>query len=261
MRPIPDRAVTFIARHESLRLVAYDDLNPNRRSFSSVSDVVGTATIGYGHIRTVTKQDVVDRRRITQGQARILLLEDLEEARAKLYRVVKADVIESLTENQYSALLSFVFNLGANASWTIWKRLNARQYDQVPAQMARFVNAGGKKLQGLVNRRNAEIALWSTAEPGSAPEALPSSVTRSMPTPPTPVEEKPLVKSNTFLTGAATTVTGASLVATKVQEIAAPHVMWSDLVRNLVAFAAVVVVACGVLTMVLTWMKKREAKR
>lgn len=261
MRPIPDRAATFIARHESLRLVAYDDLNPNRRSFSSVGDVVGTATIGYGHIRTVTKQDVVDRRRITQGQARILLLEDLEEARAKLYRVVKADVIESLTENQYSALLSFVFNLGANASWTIWKRLNARQYDQVPAQMARFVNAGGKKLQGLVNRRNAEIALWSTAEPGSTPEAPPSSVTRSMPTPPTPVEAKPLVQSNTAITAATQVVTGVSAGAVAIQQTVAPQAMQAEVLQRLVSILAIVITVCGVLLLVFQWMKKREAKR
>lgn len=263
MRPIPDRAASFIARHESLRLVAYDDLNPNRRSFASVADVKGKATIGYGHTETVSSQDVVDRKRITQAEARALLLQDLNEARRKLYDVakVRSDVIDSLTENQYAAILSFVFNLGANPGWTIWKRLNARQYDQVPAQMARFVNAGGKKLQGLVNRRNAEIALWSTAEPGSVDQAPPSSVTRSIPTPPTPVETKPLVKSNTTIAAATQVVTGVSAGAVAIQQTVAPQAMQAEVLQRLVSILAIVITVCGVLLLVFQWMKKREAKR
>lgn len=261
MRPIPDRAASFIARHESLRLVAYDDLNPNRRSFASAADVKGKATIGYGHTATVYPQDVVDRRRITQAEARALLLQDLSDARSKLYQVVKSPVIDSLTENQYAAILSFVFNLGANPGWTIWKRLNARQYDQVPAQMARFVNAGGKKLQGLVNRRNAEIALWSTAEPGSLAESPPSSVTRAMPTPPTPVEAKPLVQSNTTIAAATQVVTGVSAGAVAIQQTVAPQAMQAEVLQKLVSILAIVITVCGVLLLVFQWMKKREAKR
>lgn len=261
MRPIPDRAASFIARHESLRLVAYDDLNPNRRSFASVADVKGKATIGYGHTATVSPQDVVDRRRITQAEARALLMQDLNDARSKLYQVVKSPVIDSLTENQYAAILSFVFNLGANPGWTIWKRLNARQYDQVPAQMARFVNAGGKKLQGLVNRRNAEIALWSTAEPGSLAESPPSSVTRAMPTPPTPVETKPLVQSNTTIAAATQVVTGVSAGAVAIQQTVAPQAMQAEVLQKLVSILAIVITVCGVLLLVFQWMKRREAKR
>ncbi|URI15919.1 lysozyme [Brevundimonas albigilva] len=265
MRPIPDRAASFIARHESLRLVAYDDLNPNRRSFASVADVKGKATIGWGHTATVSPQDVVDRRRITQAEARALLLQDLNEARRKLYQVVKSPVIDSLTENQYAAILSFVFNLGANPGWTIWKRLNARQYDQVPAQMARFVNArvNGKlkKLDGLVERRNAEIALWSTAEPGSLAESPPSSVTRAIPTPPTPVEAKPLVQSNTAITAATQVVTGVSAGAVAIQQTVAPQAMQAEVLQKLVSILAIVITVCGVLLLVFQWMKRREAKR
>jgi hypothetical protein len=95
-------------------------------------------------------------------------------------------------------VLSFAFNLGAKPDWTIWKRLKARRFDDVPAEMLRFVNVtvketvDGKKVEvlkridGLVNRRNAEVALWRTGEPGASPEDVPSSFTREEPTPPTP---------------------------------------------------------------------------
>lgn len=238
-RPIPPQTVDFIAEHEAFRAVAYDDLQPNRRVFASVADVKGRATIGYGHTRTVGNADVVARKRISQQQARILLNTDLRDAVAKLAGVVRADVIEDLTANQYAALLSFVFNLGANSSWTIWKRLNARQFDAVPGQMARFVNAGGKKLQGLVNRRNAEIALWSREEPGSVQLAVSSGMTRTTPTPPTPEVTTPAAKDSVAVGGMLAGLGGiggiAAVAQPILQGIASP---W--------AFAAFALVAIGV---------------
>ena len=121
-------------------------------------------------------------------RAEAWLREDLETAARRLGAVVSAEVVAELTEHQYAALLSFVFYLGASPKWTIWKRLNARQFDQVPVEMARFVYVGKTKLQGLVKRRAAEIALWSTEEPGSAPDAPPSSYTRAEATPPAAAE-------------------------------------------------------------------------
>ena len=57
-------------------------------------------------------------------------------------------------DTQFSNM-SFVFNLGAGAKWTIWKVLKARRFDEVPPQLMRFVNAGGRVVKGLVNRRAA----------------------------------------------------------------------------------------------------------
>lgn len=196
-RPIPTQTAPFLREGEALRLVAYDDLQPNRRSFASASQIKGRPTIGYGHTTTVTKADVVSRKRIDRPEAERLLDLDIADAARKLAGVVRADVLDDLTGNQYAALLSFVFNLGANKGWTIWKRLNARQFDQVPAQMSRFVYATGNdgkaiKLDGLVKRRADEVRLWSTGEPGSVQLAVSSSVTRSTPTPPAP---EPAVKT------------------------------------------------------------------
>lgn len=257
MRAIPPLAVDFVSEHEALRLVAYDDLQPNKRVFSSPEQVKGRATIGYGHTNGVTDMDVVARRTITRDEAKGFLREDLEEARARLYRRVDAAVIESLTVNQYAAILSFVFNLGAG-DWTIWRRLNARQYDQVPAQMARFVNAGGKKLQGLVNRRNAEIALWSREEPGSRDLAPPSGMTRTVETPPT-VDRQADKTGTTAQIGAG--IAGLSAGAAAVKDTLEPASWYSARLQAIVAALAIFIAICGVVLLIHGWLKKREAKR
>jgi lysozyme len=41
------------------------------------------------------------------------------------------------------------------------KLLNQGQHDQVPTQLRRWVMAGGRKVKGLVNRREKEIRLWN----------------------------------------------------------------------------------------------------
>ena len=63
-----------------------------------------------------------------------------------------------LQQNQFDALVSWTYNLGGgnlNAS-TMLKVLNAGEYDEVPNQMLRWNKAGGKVLEGLTRRREAE---------------------------------------------------------------------------------------------------------
>lgn len=243
MRPIPNEAVDLTARFEGLRLVAY-------------RDIVGVLTIGYGS----TGPHVTDGLRITKERARELLKEDLQIAVTRLAGVVKQSVIDELTDGQYAALLSFVFNLGANKSWTIWKVLNAGQLEAVPAQMRRFVNAGGKRVQGLVNRREAEAALFA-ADLHAADEVLPSSVTRSTPTPPTPEPVKPLAESKTFLTAGATAVAAAATGVAEVSKTVAPFAAQSELVGRLVSTLALLGAALAVATLVFAYLKHRGAKR
>jgi lysozyme len=68
-----------------------------------------------------------------------------------------------LTQNQFSALCSFVYNEGAGRlqTSTLLKLLNAGDYAAVPAQLMEWVFGGGKKLPGLVTRREAEAALFA----------------------------------------------------------------------------------------------------
>ena len=139
----------------------------------------GVWTIGYGHTGGVKKGD-----KVTLDEAEALLEKDLNASGADVNRLVKV----SLKDNQYAALVSFVFNLGAGslASSTLLKKLNAGNYDDVPSEMARWVKAkdpktGEKKtLAGLVRRRAAEGELWLSAEKDTFVHsfAMPQAVTR-----------------------------------------------------------------------------------
>ncbi|WP_269716734.1 lysozyme [Caulobacter sp. NIBR2454] len=145
-RKVPDAACDLVMAWEGLRLEAYRDSG-------------GVWTIGYGH----TAPGFGKGFRISLLVALAWLAEDLEIAAKRLEGRIGREAVDSLSDNQYAALLSFVFNLGAGADWTIWRLLREGRLDEVPNQMARFVHAGGVKLKGLVNRRAAEIKLWRSA--------------------------------------------------------------------------------------------------
>jgi GH24 family phage-related lysozyme (muramidase) len=213
-------------------------------------------TIGYGHVA----ETVVVGLKISQALADRFLREDLETAASRLAGVVKDSIIAELTEHQYSALLSFVFNVGCGSGWQIWKLLNARQFDQVPAQLNRFVNAGGHKLQGLVNRRAAEVVLWSTDEPGSAPDAPSSAVTRAMPTPPTPTDAVPAHKSATILTGALGVASTLTVAVKSVSDALEPYKEAAPLLGQVIAGVAMLGAGAAVAVLALNWLKKRRER-
>lgn len=180
MRPVPQAAVDFVAAREGCKLESYQDQG-------------SVWTIGWGH----TGLAIHGGLRWTEEQAKAALTDDLTEAAARLEARIGRAIVNTLTENQYAALLSFVFNLGNGPDkpeWTIWKRLRAKQYDQVPVEMMRFVYCRKLKVQGLVNRRAAEVALWSTDEPGSVDADPPSGFTRFEATPPVTTQPVSLAK-------------------------------------------------------------------
>ncbi|MER2519724.1 MAG: lysozyme [Bdellovibrionales bacterium] len=123
-------------------------------------------TIGYGHTRTVRAGMV-----LTREEAQDLLDEDLRLFERAAQRLVKVP----LNDNQFSALVSFVFNVGiANFERsTLLKLLNRTWYEQVPAQLTRWSRAGGEILGGLARRRAAEARLWNTA-PSSSDAPMPN---------------------------------------------------------------------------------------
>lgn len=241
-RPIPNAARAFVKPFEALELRAY--LCP-----------AGVWTIGWGH----TGPDVHKGLVITKAAAEKMLTADLEDAAAKL-RARIGDVVEDLTDNQYAALLSFVFNLGAKPSWTIWKVLKARAFDQVPVQLIRFVYADGKKLNGLVRRRTEEVKLWSTDEPGSADESPPSGTTRFLETPPAPME-KPLGTSKSFVASAAGAVAMAPVAINQVSETIKPYAEQSPVLGQVLGTLAVIGAALAVAALVFQWLKARNGKR
>jgi lysozyme len=67
-----------------------------------------------------------------------------------------------LTAGQFDALVSFTFNLGGGALQrsTLRRKVNREEHAAVPAELMEWVWAGGRKLKGLVRRREAEAALY-----------------------------------------------------------------------------------------------------
>lgn len=158
----------------------------------------GVATIGYGSTDGVT----LSMKPITQSEGERLLTKDLRWVDAAINKHVKVP----LSQNQHDALASFVFNVGEAkfAKSTLLKLLNKGQYDEVPAQLRRWVHAKGKKLKGLERRRDAEVALWGrTDEPEDAGE-MPQAVD---------APEKPLAKSRTVANASLAGAVGTAMVA------------------------------------------------
>jgi len=113
----------------------------------------GVLTIGYGSTKGVKEDDT-----ITQEEADALLLHEMEEYEGYINNAVTVD----LEQNQFDALVSWVFNLGpANLkASTMLKVINDNKLTEVPAQIKRWNKAGGKVLQGLIRRREAEALLF-----------------------------------------------------------------------------------------------------
>jgi len=115
----------------------------------------GVWTIGYGHIKGV-KEGMT----ITEHQAEEMLKSELNEYEGYINNLVTAE----LNQNQFDAMVSWVYNLGGGnlKASTLLKVLNEGDYAGVPAQMMRWNKAGGKVLEGLTRRRQAEADLFAT---------------------------------------------------------------------------------------------------
>lgn len=115
-------------------------------------------TIGYGTTRGVKMGQEISKERAEE-----LLREDV----ARFDGYIEALVRVPLTQGQWDALSSFVYNLGPGAleKSTLLRLLNAGDYSGAAAQFDRWVYASGKKLAGLVKRRAAERALFEGKTP------------------------------------------------------------------------------------------------
>ena len=117
----------------------------------------GVWTIGYG-----STNNVKEGMEISQERAEMLLLEDVEVFEESVNKLVEVP----LEQNQFDALVSWTFNLGSTnlKNSTLLKVLNDKDYEGVPAQIKRWNKAGGKVLQGLIRRREAEALLFEGKE-------------------------------------------------------------------------------------------------
>ena len=116
-------------------------------------DPIGIPTFGYGHTKGLKKTDV--GKTITQQEADRYLEEDLKTFIAK---VEKYNNTYQFTDNEASAMLSFAFNVGNIDQLTA---NGTRTMQQIAEKITAYNKAGGKVLQGLVRRRQAEKDLFT----------------------------------------------------------------------------------------------------
>lgn len=144
-RMINEKGIDLIKLYEGFELKAY-------------KCPAGKWTIGIGHTRNVLPGMV-----ITKEQAYQFLQEDLQDAA----RAVQVSITNKLNDNQFAALVSLAFNIGAAAfrKSTLVKKLNqGATFSEIEFHWKRFKMArvGGKmiELAGLVKRRQSELELF-----------------------------------------------------------------------------------------------------
>ena len=142
---LSDNGMRLLEQFEGLRLEAY-------------LDSAGIATIGWGSIKYPNGNKVKLGDKITKAQAKQYKLHDLKEFESTVNTSVKVP----LTQNQYDALVSLSYNIGSGAfkNSTLLKKLNSGDYKGAAEQFLAWNKSGGKKVQGLVNRREAEQKLF-----------------------------------------------------------------------------------------------------
>ena len=121
----------------------------------------GVWTIGYGATYALDGNRVTaSTLPLSESEADQLLERDLMLAGRAVDRLITVP----LDPEEKAALTDFVFNLGSGSlkASTLRRWLNDGEYHEVPDQLMRWVFAGGRKLAGLVRRRNVEAVLWST---------------------------------------------------------------------------------------------------
>jgi lysozyme len=135
------RGIDLLKAHEGLRLTAY-------------KCPAGVLTIGYGHTGT----DVTAGKTITQAEAEQLLRNDLAWAE----EAVNSE-LPGINQNQFDALVSFTYNVGAGAfkGSTLLRKAKANANDPaIRSEFSKWKKGGGQVLPGLVKRRAAEAELY-----------------------------------------------------------------------------------------------------
>jgi lysozyme len=142
-RTIPPQCVAIVKKYESFVPTVY-------------KDSIGIDTVGFGHVVRPGESFST----ITEEQAEELLAGDLSVRAATLEHYIKSP----LNDNQFSAVLSLVFNCGvAPLVGHLGTYLNAQQYNLAADEFVKWIFAAGHKLPGLLTRREAERTLFLSA--------------------------------------------------------------------------------------------------
>lgn len=139
---IGQAGLALIKQYEGCRLAAY-------------RCAAGVWTIGYGHTAGVHSGMT-----ITQAQADAYLQQDIAKFEGYVNNPTYVPITEQLNQNQFDALVSFAFNLGAG---NLRKLCKGRTAAQIARAMPSYNKAAGKVLAGLTRRRKAEQALFNKA--------------------------------------------------------------------------------------------------
>lgn len=129
---------------------------------SPYHDAVGYPTVGYGHL--LSREPWADLSQwpdVDHDTAHRWLEQDMAKAADAVARLITFP----LADEQTAALIDFAFNCGAGnlQASTLRRVVNRGEIDEAPRQFRRWVYARGRRLAGLVRRREAEIDLWSMA--------------------------------------------------------------------------------------------------
>lgn len=137
-----EKAIELIKEFEGFRASAY-------------RCPAGVWTIGFGSTQNVKEGDFV-----TMEEAECMLRDSVGTIVCQLKSAVST--FSELSENQVSALIDFVYNLGIGnfLTSTMLKRLNEGEFESASLEFGKWVKAGGKTLPGLVKRREAERQLF-----------------------------------------------------------------------------------------------------
>ncbi|WP_154023036.1 lysozyme [Klebsiella oxytoca] len=140
--------IALIKGVEGCRLTAYPDPGTGGAPW----------TIGYGWTLPVDGKPVRPGMTIDQATADRLLKAGLVSYESDVLKLVKV----KLTQNQFDALVSFAYNVGSRAlsTSTLLKKLNAGDNKGAADEFLRWNKSGGKVLNGLTRRREAERALF-----------------------------------------------------------------------------------------------------
>jgi lysozyme len=144
---INQAGIDLIKRWEGCKLKAY-------------KDVAGIWTVGYGLTSGAGFIEVGPDTVLTQEEADWYLEKVVDDFASKISPMITAPI----NENQFAAFVSLAYNIGVGAfqKSSALRRFNAGQIMEVPAAMRMWKKAGGKVVQGLVNRREAEVKLFLT---------------------------------------------------------------------------------------------------
>jgi len=158
LRPVIDRGIALTKRSEGFVGHLYND-------------AAGYCTVAYGHLLHLSRcdgqaEEVPFKPSVPEPRGAQLLITDLGSAQ---YAVMQYAVAE-LTDTQYAALVDFAYNVGGrNLSQSrLLKLVNRRQFDDVPTEWRKWVQANGKTFPGLVERRERELQLFFD---GNLPES------------------------------------------------------------------------------------------